>query len=121
MASISRPNFQDSYTKSRNLKWSPAEKAIARRAFDRSLQDELEAVIREAKNMARKIEEPSELWELERYLTHCRKEVDRQYDYRYSILPFIFADLIKKDRLREEELEGLAEDKLGYIRWHAKL
>jgi hypothetical protein len=115
MASLPR---QDSYTTIRNLKWSPAEKTIARRAFNLALQRELAAVIREVKQMAARIEQPSDLWELERYLTHCRKEIDRQYDYRYSILLFIFADLIKKDRLREQELDGLAEDKLGYIRWN---
>jgi hypothetical protein len=112
---------QDSYTTIRNLKWSPAEKAIARKAFDVALQRELATVIREVKQMAGRIEQPPDLWELERYLTHCRKEIDRQYDYRYSILPFVFADLVKKERLREQELDGLAEDKLGYIRWHAKL
>lgn len=121
MVSISRPNFQDSYTKSRNLKWSTAEKAIARRAFDRSLQRELEAVIRDAKSMAMKMDGPHELWELEYYLTRRRKEIDRQYDYRYSMFIFVFADLIRKGRLREEELRGLTEDKLRYIRSNASL
>jgi hypothetical protein len=81
-----------------------------------SSSPELAAVVREAKQMATRIEQPSDLWELERYLTQRRKETDRQYVYRYSILPFVFADLIRKGRLREEELYGLAEGKLGYIR-----
>jgi hypothetical protein len=54
-------------TAMRDLKWSPAEKAIARKALDRALGRELEAVILETKSKAAKIQEPSGLWELERY------------------------------------------------------
>lgn len=121
MTSLPRPEVQDTDTSIRDLKWSPAEKAIARKAFERALQQDLEAVIREARKMAEKIEQPSDLWELERYLTERRKEIDRQYDYRYSVLLFVFADLIRKGRLREEDLHGLSEDKLGYIRSYARI
>ncbi|HET6178959.1 MAG TPA: hypothetical protein VFE61_18665 [Candidatus Sulfotelmatobacter sp.] len=96
-------------------KWTGAEKAIARRAFDRALQQELQAVMRKAKSMAAKIEQPSDLWELEHYLTESRREIDRQYDYRYSMLPIVFANLIRKGRLRVEDLHGLKDDKLKYI------
>ena len=121
MTSLPRPVVQDTDTSIRDLKWSPAEKAIARKAFERALQQDLEAVIREARKMAEKIEQPSDLWELERYLTERRKEIDRQYDYRYSVLLFVFADLIRKGRLREEDLHGMSEDKLGYIRSYARI
>jgi hypothetical protein len=121
MASLPRPEVQDPDTSMRDLRWSPAEKAIARKAFERALQQDLEAVTREAKKMAGKIEQPSDLWELEHYLTQRRKEIDRQYDYRYSVLPIVFAVLIRKGRLREEDLHGLSEDKLGYIRSYARI
>jgi len=111
----------DQHPMMRELKWSPAEKAIARKAFDRALQQELEEVIRETKEMAAKIAEPSELWELEHYLTKRRKEIDRKYDYKYSVLPMVFGVLIREGRLREEELHGLGEDKLGHIRGCATL
>ena len=67
----------------------------------------------EAKSKAAKVQEPSGLWDLEHYLTRRRQEVDRVYDYRYSILPLVFANLISKGRLVEDELHGLGEDKLG--------
>ena len=73
-------------------------------------------MIREAKKMAARIAQPSDLWELEHYLTERRKEIDRKYDYRYSVLPLVFGCLIREGRLREEELRGLGEDKLGRIR-----
>lgn len=110
MASLS---LHDPYTDMLDLKWTPAEKAIARTAFDLALRRELDAVIREAKEMAGKIEQPSDLWELEHYLTQRRKDIDRLYDYRYSMLPLIFGNLLRQGRLAEHDLHGLAEDKLA--------
>jgi hypothetical protein len=69
MASLPRPEVQDPYTMIRTLKWSGAEKVIARKAFEQALQHDLGAIIRQAKKMAGRIEHPSDLWELERYLT----------------------------------------------------
>ena len=115
MASLPRPEAQNLYPLIRTLKWPVAEKAIARKAFEHALQQDLGAIIRQAKKMAARIEQPSELWELERYLTERRKEIDRQYDYRYSVLLNVFAGLIQKGRLREQDLQGLSEEKLRHI------
>jgi hypothetical protein len=103
------------------MRWSQAERAIARKAFDRALQRELEEVMRKAREMAARIAEPSELWELEEFLSKRRREIDQKYDYRYSVLPMIFGILNRERRLKEEELRGLGEDKLGRIRACAKL
>ena len=121
MASLPDTADQDGDTKIRDMKWSHAEKIIARKAFDQALDREFEVVIREAKQMAGRIEQPSDLWELEGYLTRSRKEIDRMYDYRYSVLPLVFGNLIREGRLSEEELHGLADDKLAHIRSYAKL
>lgn len=103
------------------LKWSQTEKAIARKAFDRALERELEGVIQKTKQMATKIQQPSDLWRLESYLTESRKKIDGRYDYRYSVLPLVFGALIREGHLDEGELHGLAEDKLRYIRSCAQL
>jgi steroid 5-alpha reductase family enzyme len=104
----------------RDLTWSPAEKAIARKAFDAALSRELHEVIQEAKQMASQITQSSDLWDLEHYLTQRRKEIDRKYDYRYSQLTHVFGKLLQERRLGEEELRGLREDKLKSIRSYAK-
>ena len=98
------------------LQWSHAEKTVARRAFDLALSNELEAHIREAKDRATKIEEASDLWDLESWLTERRREIDRRYDYRYSILPLVFAHLLRDGRLTEDDLHGLGLEKLDLIR-----
>jgi hypothetical protein len=103
-------------THMRDLTWSPAEKKIARRAFDLALQREFDAIIVEVKRQAANIKEKSALWELEDYLTKSRKEIDRKYDYRYSVLIMVFGVLIHQGWLSEDDLHGLGEDKLDSIR-----
>jgi Photoprotection regulator fluorescence recovery protein len=99
-----------------NLKWSPPEKSIARKAYDAAQQRELDTIIRKAKEMALGIKTPSELWKLEDYLFESRKKIDSKYDYRYSVLPLLFAQLVREGWLKEEELDGLREEKLAYLR-----
>jgi Photoprotection regulator fluorescence recovery protein len=97
------------------LKWSHAEKKVARRAFDLALGKELDALILETKDRAAKIVEPSQLWDLEGWLTERRREIDRVYDYRYSILPLVFARLLHDGHLSEDDLRGLEQEKLDLI------
>jgi hypothetical protein len=110
----------DAYTKMRSMKWSPAEKAAARRAFDLALHKELDDVMRQTKEQASRIKQPSHLWDLENFLTRRRKEIDSKYDYRYSVLPMVFGQLIREGRLMIEDLHGLGEDKRAHIRRYAK-
>ena len=98
-----------------DFKWSHAEKVIARQAFDLALRNELKATISEAKERAAKISEPAELWELEDWLAERRQDIDQRYDYRYSVLPIVFARLIHDGRLREDDLTGLCPEKLEEI------
>jgi hypothetical protein len=111
---------QDSYPYQNEPIWSRSEKAIARTAFDAVLGRELHEVIQQAMKMASQIQQSSDLWDLEHYLTQRRKEIDRKYDYRYSQLTQVFGRLLYEKRLGEEELRGLREDKLKSIRSFAK-
>ena len=116
MTSLSSHAIPSAGTEMGDLKWSPAEKVLARKAFNLALGWELQSVILEAKCKAAKIQEPSGLWELEQYLTQRRSEIDRMYDYRYSVLPLVLANLLTSGRLVEDELHGLREDKLACIK-----
>ena len=100
--------------------WSTSEKAIARRAFDAALKRELHEVMQEAKKMASQINEPDDLWDLEQYLTERRKDINRKYDPRGSRLKDVLGRLLYENRLGEDDLRGLREDKLKLIRSFAK-
>ncbi len=119
MASSSSPGADGTYTQG-DFRWTPEEKAIARKAFQKALMRELKPIMEEARRMAAKFEKPSDLGELEDFLTRHRKGIDKKYDYRYSVLPQVFGTLIREGFLSEDELRGLKEDKLKYIRSWAK-
>jgi hypothetical protein len=62
-----------------NVRWTAAEKKVARKAFDQALERHLSAIIAEAKRMMANVANPSDLWGVEAYLTESRKTVDRIY------------------------------------------
>ena len=97
------------------------QKVIARQAFDLALRNELQTTIKEAKDRAAKICGPAALWELEDWLTERRRDINRRYDYRYSVLPMVFAHLLRDGRLREDDLKGLRPEKLELISRSASL
>ena len=105
----------------REWKWSATEKAVAHQAFDKALKLELDEVVREAKERARRIDEPAELWELERWLGERRRLIDSTYDFRYSVLPLVFGSLLRNGRIGKNDLAGLAQDKLDHIFFAASL
>src|SRR5579859_2057670 len=100
--------------------WSRSEKAIARKAFYAALKRELHEVMQEAKQMANRINRADDLWDLERYLTERRKDIDRKYDARGSRLKDVLGRLLYENRLGEEDLRGLREEKVKSIRSFAQ-
>lgn len=116
-----RPSVtQECYPYQNEPIWSRSEKVIAHTVFDAALKRELHDVIQKAKQLANEIQQSSDLWDLEHYLTERRKEIDRKYDYRYSQLTHVFGRLLHEGRVSEGELRGLREDKLKPIRSFAK-
>ena len=96
--------------------WSRSEKNIARQAFDAALGRELHEVIQQAQKMAGQIQQSSDLWDLEHYLTERRKEINRKYDFRGSRLTDVLGRLLYENRLGEDDLGGLREEKMKSIR-----
>jgi hypothetical protein len=111
---------QDRYPYQNDPIWSRSEKTIARKAFDAVLERELHEVMQETKKMASQIKEPSDLWDSERYLTERRKDTDREYDTRGSRLKDVLGRLLFENRLGEEDLHGLREEKMKSIRSFAQ-
>ncbi|WP_416676815.1 hypothetical protein [Egbenema bharatensis] len=95
--------------------WSQAEKRIARIAFDKAYEREIAAVIKEVREQSSTIAELGDLWRLNDFLNARRHEIDGKYDYRYSVLIFVFAQLLREGWLHLDELEGLAADKRSKI------
>ena len=96
----------------RDLQWSKGEKQIAQRAFRQALAREADEIVQRVRRQAAAITELEDAWRLEDYLREVRKELAQKYDYRYSVLLYVFANLIEEGWLSLDELAGLGEDKL---------
>src|SRR5438132_5950250 len=98
-----------------NVRWTAAEKKVARKAFENALERHLSAITAEAKRMMANVTDPSDLWQVEAYLTESRKTVDRMYQFRYSDLLRVFSILMQDEWLKEADLVGLQPEKIADI------
>ncbi len=96
--------------------WSPEEKKIARTAFDKAHQNEINEIKSELVRKVNNLTDLQNIWSLESYLSEKRKEMNRIYDYRYSVLIIVFGTLLVEGLINERDLKGLSEDKLEAIR-----
>jgi len=94
------------------VEWSEGEKRVAKEAFDRAYQREINALLKEVRERASAISQLNDMWKLHDFLSARRHEIDGKYDYKYSVLIFVFAGLVKEGWLNIHELEGLEKDKL---------
>jgi|SRR5581483_10526836 len=99
-----------------DVKWSPSEKKVARKAYEAALDSALGKVMAEFKRRAAAASTPSEMWDVEDYLRAQRREINEVFDYRYSQLFFVFPRLICEGHLDESLLDGLSEEKREFIR-----
>ena len=99
-----------------DFRWSPSEKRLARKAYDKALNKEKDALILEVKDRAAKIKDIQGVWDLERRIDKWGMEINEKYDYRYSVLPMVFGRLLRESDIEWEDLAGLAEDKMDFIR-----
>ena len=90
---MSSPSATQNRNPYENDRWSGSDRTIARKVFDAALKRELQSVMQTAKQRAGRIKEPADVWELERYLTQRRKEIDRKYEFRSSRLTQVFGRL----------------------------
>jgi Photoprotection regulator fluorescence recovery protein len=92
--------------------WTKTEREIAQEAFNKAYQREIDALLQEVREKASSIAQLDDLWQLHNFLSARRHEIDGKYDYRYSVLVFVFAQLLKEGWLHLSELEGLGSEKL---------
>lgn len=75
---------QNTYPCQNERTWSRSEKAIGRKILDAAPRRELQDIMQKTKQMMNQIKDPRDVWELERFLTECRKEIDCKYDSAFA-------------------------------------
>ena len=99
-----------------DTKWSDSEKKAARRAYEAAFARECGSLIVKLKEHVARASEPTDLWEIHDFLSAARKEIDDKYDYRYSMLIWVFTRLMREGWLTEDDLKGLKQDKVDEIK-----
>ena len=99
----------------RDLTWSKTEKDVAKKIYANAYDKECRAILAHVQGMLAKLTDAEDVWKIHDYLSEQRKEFAGKYDYRYSVLPLVFARLIREGWLSEADLQGLREDKLEGI------
>lgn len=97
------------------VNWTEAEKVVAQAAFRKAYERETQALIEEVRAKAAAIVNLDEIWQLHDYLSARRHDIDGKYDYRYSNLVFVFAQLLREKWLHLEDLGGLEESRIAKI------
>lgn len=98
-----------------DTEWSQTEQEIAQVAFDKAYDREINTLIQEINQKASAITQIENIWGLHDYLSARRHDIDGKYDYRYSVLIFVFARLVKEGWLQLDELEGLEASKIKKV------
>ncbi|MDD5333303.1 MAG: hypothetical protein PHS32_06100 [Rhodoferax sp.] len=104
-----------------DIKWTHSEQKTARKVFDAALQRELAAILSKLKELAASAKTPQDMWEIEKYLTQQRRQIDSKYDFRYSQLIEVFGRLLRENWIEEKELQALSPEKLAWIQHIATL
>jgi len=94
-----------------DINWSKSEKQAARKAFDTAYEREIAALIANVREQASTISTVDDLWQLHDFLSARRHDLDGKYDYRYSMLIFVLARLVREGWLDLDELNELDIEK----------
>ena len=103
------------------FKWSKTEKGVARRAFDTAYEKECSGILTRLKAMTTVATGPRDIWRIHDYLSEQRRQTDSKYDYRYSVLIWVFARLLREGWLSEADLSGLDVEKIEKIKLAASM
>ena len=98
-----------------DIKWTKKEKSIARKAFDKAFEKECVSITDNIKNMISEVSCPEDLWKIRDSLSKTLRNIEKKYDFRYSILILVLAQLIKDEWIEENDLIGLDEYKISKI------
>jgi hypothetical protein len=99
----------------REFIWSAGEKKAARAAFDLALAREMKSIRQKAEAILQNSREDRAVWQLHDFLSEKRREIDQKYDYRYSVLMWVFSRLVSEGWLTEGELSAIGAEKVEVL------
>ena len=100
--------------------WTNSEKKLARKVFDAAVERALSQLVEEFKRKAAATSDVESLWKVRDWMNRRQREIDNEFDFRYSQLILVFAKLVRARKLEMAELNGLSEQKLAEIQFIAE-
>jgi Photoprotection regulator fluorescence recovery protein len=91
--------------------WTKHEKKVAHEAFEKALTREKEQFVGKVRARAAGIRNIDDVWRLEADIHKKARSIDERYDYRYSVLIYVFAGLIREGWISMDDLAELGDDK----------
>lgn len=96
--------------------WSHAERVAGRRALGTAYKREEAALLKEFKEKMAAAASTDDLWAIGLALKDVRYGMQRRYEIRFSWLVIGLGNLMREGWLREDDLVGLAKEKVDQIR-----
>lgn len=95
---------------------SNMEKKVAKRIFDEAFKKENNIIIEKIKELAAKATSYSDIMDIRKYINGSIKRLNQTYNYSYSRLIYVFAELLFEHIISENDLDSFSNDKVDNIR-----
>ena len=98
------------------IDWSKDEIVVARHAFERGNQKSIEVLIVTLQKQINSLSSAESIWALHDFLSTERFDHEGRSEFDETKILFILADMVKRDLISTEDLQGLSDKKISKIK-----
>ena len=96
--------------------WSQDEIVIARQAFERGNQKSIEVLIITLQQKVNTLSSAESIWEFHDFLSTERFDHEGRSEFDEAKILFVLADMVKRNLISTEDLQGLSDKKISKIK-----
>ena len=96
--------------------WSQDEIVVARHAFERGNQKSIEVLIIALQQQVNALSSAESIWEFHDFLSTERFDYEGRSEFDEAKILFVLADMVKRNLISTEDLQGLSDKKISKIK-----
>lgn len=96
--------------------WSQEEIVVARHAFERGNDKFIEVLIVSLQEQVKSLNSADSIWELHDFLSTERFDHEGRSEFDENKILFVLADMVKRNLISTEDLQGLNDKKISKIK-----
>lgn len=96
--------------------WSQHEIVVARHAFERGNQKSIEVLIISLQQQVNALSSVESIWEFHDFLSTERFDYEGRSEFDEAKILFVLADMVKRNLITTEDLQGLSDKKISKIK-----